>query len=143
MGDSNLQKKKRPGWVWAISIFFFLAAGWTLLSFYLINLGAVPLNAAQKAYFSSLTGVDYGLTILMGLANLIGAVALFFLRKVAFYLFVTAFGVNLLLAAWHAVTKGWVAAIGGSGFVGTVIGWALLIAVCIYSWRLIQRGVLT
>jgi hypothetical protein len=143
MADDNLRKKKRPGWVWAISILFFLAAGWTLLSFYLIDTGGVPLNAAQEAYFSSLTGVDYGLTILIGLANLSGAVALFLLRKLAFHLFAAAFVGNLLLTASQTLTKGWVAAIGGPGFVGAVIGWALLIAVCIYSWRLVQRGVLT
>lgn len=143
MADDNLQKKKRPRWVWAISIFLFLSAGWTLLSFYLIGTGTIPLNAAQEAYFSSLAGLDYGLTILLGLANLFGAIALFLLRKVAFYLFVTAFGTNLLLTAWHTVTKGWVAAIGGAGLVGAIIGWGLIIAVCIYSWKLIQRGVLT
>jgi len=143
MTDGTLQKRKRPGWIWAISIFFFLSAGWTLLSFYLINTGAVPLIATQKEYFGRLTGLDYGLSVIMGLANLIGAVALFFLRKVAFYLFATALGANLILAAWHTATKGWVAAIGGAGFVGVVIGWVLLTVVCIYSWRLVQRGVLT
>jgi hypothetical protein len=142
MADDNL-KKKRPGWVWAISIFFFLSAGWTLLSLYLIDTGAIPLSAIQEAYFNSLTGADYGLTIFIGLANLLGAVALFLLRKLAFYLFVTAFGANLILTVWHMVTKGWVAAIGGAGLVGAVIGWVLLAAVCIYSWKLIQRGVLT
>jgi len=143
MVDGTLQKKKRPGWVWAISIFFFLSAGWTLLSFYLINTGAVPLNAIQKEYFGRLAGVDYGLSVIMGLTNLIGAVALFFLRKVSFYLFATAFGANLILALWHTVTRGWVAAVGGAGFVGALIGWGLLIVVCIYSWKLLQRGVLT
>jgi hypothetical protein len=140
--DQN-QSKKRPGWVWAISIFFFLSAGWTLVSFFLINTGAVTGNAEQEAYFSSLTVVDYGLTILIALANLLAAVALFLLKKIAFYLFLTAFGANLLLTAWHTATKGWVAAIGGAGLVGALIGWILVIAVCIYSWRSIQRGVLT
>jgi hypothetical protein len=142
MADQN-QSRKRPGWVWAISVFFFLSAGWTLVSFFLINTGAVTPNALQEAYFSSLTGVDYGLTILIALANLLAAVALFLLRKIAFYLFLTAFGANLLLTAWHTVTKGWVAAMGAAGLIGALIGWILVIAVCIYSWRLIQRGVLT
>jgi hypothetical protein len=142
MVDDNF-KKKRPGWVWAISIFFFLSPGWTLLSFYLIGTGVVSLNAVQKVYFSNLTTIDYILTILIALANLLGAVALFLLRKVAFHLFITAFSVNLLLTAWHTVTKGWIAAMGGPDLLSALIGWALLVAVCIYSWRLIQRGVLT
>lgn len=146
MPDDNLQKKKRPGWVWAISIFYFLFAGGILFFLYLIGTGAVPLNAAQETFFSSLTGLEYGLTILMGLANLFGAVALFLLRKFAFNLFVTALGANLLLTALYAETEGLVAAIGGpslAGLVGSLIAWALIIAVCIYSWKLIQRGVLT
>jgi hypothetical protein len=141
--DGAIQNKKRPRWVWAISIFFFLSAGWTLLSFYLISTGAIPLNAVQKEYYDRLAGVDYAVSIIMGLANLVGAVALLLLRKIAFYLFAVALGANLILAAWHTATKGWMAAVGGAGFVGVVIGWVLLIAVCIYSWRLVQRGVLT
>ena len=92
---------------------------------------------------SSLTGLDYGVSLLIGLANLLGAVALFLLRKVAFYLFVTAFGANLLLTAWHSATKGWVAAWGGLGLFSILIGWAVIVAVCVYSWKLVRRGVLT
>jgi hypothetical protein len=139
----DIPKNKRPEWVWAFSIFFFLSASWTILSFYLINAGAVHLSLAELAYLSTLTDVDYGLTTLIVLANLFGAIALFRLRKAAFYLFLTAFGVNLLYVAWHKITKGWVAAYGGADLSGFVIGWTLLIAVCIYSRKLMQRGVLT
>lgn len=143
MAAGDIPRKKRPGWVWAFSIFFFLSPRWTFFSFYLINTGIVPVNPAQKAYLDSLTGVDYGITILMVIANMAGAVALLFLRKIAFYLFITALSANLLLTAWHTVTKGWVEAIGVAGFLGAFIGLALLIAVCVYSGELIQRGVLT
>ena len=143
MVDDSVATKKRPGWVWVISIFAFFSAGWTLLSFYLIGTGAVPLDAAREAYFSSLTGLDYGLTIFMHSAWLLGATALFLLRKFAFYLFATALGASLLITAWHAVTKGWVAAFGGPGLFGALIAFAFGVAVCLYSWRLIQRGVLT
>ena len=141
MADDSPPTKKRPRWVWVISIYFFLSASFVLFSFYLIGTGAITLDAA--IYFSSLTGLDWGLTILIGSANLLAAIALFLLRKVAFYLFAAAFGTGLLLGVWHAATKGWVAAIGGPGLIGTLIGYALGLAVCVYSWRLIQRGVLT
>jgi hypothetical protein len=133
---------KRPGWVWAISIFFGVSAGWTLLSFALIRAGAVPLSAAQIAYFDSLGVLDYVLSIGIGLANFSGAVALFLLRRVAFYLFASALTANLLTTLWHVVTKGWVAALGGAGVVGAVIGLGLLFGVCVYSRRLLQLGVL-
>jgi len=141
--EDEIQKRKRPVWVWIISIFFFFSAGWTLLSFYLVGTGVIPLNTAQQAYFDSLTALDYGLTILVGLANLIGAIALFFLRKIALHLFASALTVNFLMLIWHALNKGWVAAISGPGLVGAFIGWGVLLAVCAYAWKLTKSGVLT
>jgi hypothetical protein len=132
----------RSGWIWAISIFFGVSAGWTLLSFALIRSGAVPLNAAQIAYFSSLGPVDYVFSIGIGLANLLGAISLLLLRKIAFYLFASGLAGNLLMTLWHVATKGWVAALGGAGLVGAIIGLGLLVIVCVYSRHLLQRGVL-
>jgi len=133
---------KRPGWVWAISIFFFLSAGWTLLSFCLIHAGVIPLNAAQVAYLDSLTVLDYVSSVGIGLANFAGAITLFFLRRVSFYLFAIALGANLALTFWHVATKGWVAAMGGAALFGAVLGLGTLFAVCAYSRRLLQQGVL-
>ncbi|MCW9059954.1 MAG: hypothetical protein OQL11_13890 [Gammaproteobacteria bacterium] len=132
----------RPGWVWAISIFFGVSAGWTLLSFALIRSGAVTLNAAQIAYFDSLSPLDYIFSIGIGLANLLGAISLLLLRKIAFYLFASALVANLLMTLWHIAAKGWVAAIGDTGLVGAIIGLGLLVIVCVYSRRLLKRGVL-
>ena len=137
------EKKKRPKWVWAITIFYFFSAGWTLLSFYLIGSGLIPMGPAAKAYFDSLSTFDYILTVLLGLAGFFGAITLFLLRKIAFYLFAGALIANPVLTIWHALSKGWIAAVGYAGLVGAVLGWALLIAVCVYSWKLTKKGVLT
>lgn len=137
------QKKKRPKWVWAIAIFFFISAGWTLLSFYLVGSGFIALKAEQQAYFDSLSTFDYAITILAGLANFLGAISMFLLRKIAFYLFTGALIANSMLLVWHVLSKGWVAAIGGAGLIGATIGWGLLVAVCVYSWNLTKKGVLT
>ena len=141
--DSNVvESKKRPGWVWAISILFFFLAVPTLLSFYLINSGKIPLRPAQKTYFESLTFIDIGLSILNGLANLIGAVLLFCLRKQAFYLFAIALATNLLMTAWYIVSKGFIAAMPSGGLIGMLIGWGILVAVCVYIKKLEKAGVL-
>jgi hypothetical protein len=50
---------RRPVWVWLISVYFFLSASWTLLSFYLIRIGAVPLTPPQRSYLESLNGAGY------------------------------------------------------------------------------------
>ena len=143
MLDNPQEKTKRPAWVWVISVFYFISAGFTLLSFSVIGSGDAQLNSAQQAYFDSLTAVDYVVTITMGSANLLGAVLLFLLKKPAFYLFVGTFCAGILVAVWETITTNWVAAISPGGLVGAAIGWAISLAVCMYCWRLIQRGVLT
>jgi len=143
METTEKNVKKRPGWVWAISIFYFISAVFTLFSFYLIFSGKISIEPAQKAYFDSLTPLDHGITIILGFFNLTGAVTLFLLRRQALYFFTGSFAVNILMTVWHSLSKGWVAAIGGPGLVGVIIAWGLLIAVCLYSRRLIKAGVLT
>ncbi|RAI24299.1 hypothetical protein, partial [Rhodoplanes serenus] len=76
------------------------------------------------------------------LLNVAGAVALFMLRKAALPLFLASVVLGLLVLAWQTVARGWTEATGGSGLVGSAIGYALLIAVCLYAWRLTRRGVL-
>lgn len=141
MQDSS-QARKRPGWVWAIFILYFLSAAYTLLAFFLIYSGAIPLQPEQRAYFSQLTLFDHGISALIGTLNLAGAVTLFLLRRMAFNLFTTAFALGILTTVWHIVEKGWVAAIGSAGLVGAFFGWALAIAICVYTWRLGKAGVL-
>jgi hypothetical protein len=139
---TEAKKRKRSLWIWAFSIFFFISAGWTLLSLLLIRVGIIGLNPAQQAYFDKLTYFDHGLTLLMALCNFIGAIALLLLRRIARYLFLIALVGNFLLVIWHTFTKGWLAAIGGTGLIGAVIGWGLLITICLYSWKLSRSGVL-
>jgi hypothetical protein len=142
MSDEQKTSRKRPVWVWVISIFFFISAGWTLLSFYLIWSGVIPLAPAQKAYFDQLTLFDYGQSIVVGLLNMTGAVALFLLRRIALAFFLSGLGLGIISVVWHAATKGWIAAIGGPGLVGVLLGYVIVIAVCAYVWRLSKTGVL-
>jgi hypothetical protein len=133
---------KRPALVWVISIFYFLSAGWVLLSFFLIYSGAIPLNEAQKAYFQSQTFFDHASTVVIGASNLTGAVLLFLLRKQAFHFFVAAFSVGLALTLYQIAAKNWLGAIGGPGLVGAMIGWGISIAIILYSKRLTTRKLL-
>lgn len=143
MGAGEGNPRKRPAWIWVIAIFFFLSAGWTLLSLWLVLSGRIPLEPAQEAYFKSLTPFDYGLTVVLGLTNLVGAAALLMLRRLAFYCFVGGFALNVLITASHIFSKGWTGAMGGSALVGFAIGYGIVIAVCLYVWTLKKSGVLT
>lgn len=138
--DSN---RRRTGWIWIISIFYLLSTGWTLLSFYLIFSGAIQITAAQEAYFRSLSSVDHIVTLVIGLTNFAGAISLFLLRRIAFYLFTTALAVSILLSIWHTFAKGWIQALSVSGLVGGIIGFGISAAVCFYAWKLTKRGILT
>lgn len=134
--------RSRPALVWVISIFYFVSAGWVLLSFFLIYSGSIPLNEAQKVYFESQTFFDHGSTILIGVSNLTGAVFLFLLRKPAFHFFAAAFSVGLALTLYQIFMKNWLGVVGGPGLVGAVIGWGISVAIILYAKRLISRGIL-
>jgi len=142
MLDNPQEKTKRPAWVWVISVIYFVGAGYGLLSFYVIGWGNVQLNSAQQAYFDSLTVMDHVAGIGIGSANMLGAVLLFLLKIPAFYLFVGALCAGILVAVWETITTNLVEAMPAGVLVGSAIGWAISLAVCMYCWRLIQRGVL-
>lgn len=142
MDSNGAESKKRPGWIWAISIFYFFSAAYTLLSFYLIYSGKILLQPVQKAYFESLTSIDMGLTIFLGISNLIGAVLLFCLRKQAFYFFAFPFALGLFMTVWHIFSKGFIASMPSGGLFGMVLGWAMIVAVLLYTKKLEKLGIL-
>ena len=77
--------------MWVVSAFYLLSAGWTLLSLALIFSYVIRINAAQEAYFASLTGVDGFFSLAIGGIGFSAAICLFLLRRVAVVLFSVAF----------------------------------------------------
>ena len=137
--------RKRPGWVWMILMFYLYSVVWTLLSFYRIRSGAIPLNPQQQAYFDGLNLFDYSMTVLLEVTNLAGAISLLLLRKVALYLFGSALVINMLFSVWGLLSTNWTQAFAthlSAVITGGVIGWVIMIAVCLYTWRLTRNGVL-
>lgn len=147
MGEDESKVKRRPVWVWVITIFIIFSAGWTLLSpqILIMKIGGVPLNLnpARQAYLGDLTTIDDRLSLLFAPTNAIGAITLFLLRKVAVYLFASVLFANPTLTVWNVLAKDSTGVISGTGLVGAIIGWALLTAICFYSWKLSRAGVLT
>ena len=113
----------------------------SLASFLAIKTGAIQFNESQRAYFDSLNSFDHAATILLACMNLLGAVFLILLRKEAAYLFLVALVLNVFLTIWHALTKGFVAAL-SSGLIGPILGLGLLCVVCFYTWQLKRKQVL-
>lgn len=137
------QSRRRPIWVWVITVFYLLSAGFTLLSFVWINIGAAKLDAAQEAYFASLTSVDWFFTLSIGVVTIAGAISLFQLRRLAVTLFSISLALNLAFTAFHIMRTNWIEVLGGPGLFGMLIAWLILISVILYARRLTKRGVLS
>jgi len=133
---------KRPKLVWVVFLFYLFSVAYTALSFFLIFSGAISVTAEQAAYFRNLSVFDWATTALTSTLNLVAAVSLFLLRKIAFYLFAASLVLGFLQTLVHAITTNFVAALGGPGAIGVLIGYAISIAVCTYAWRLKTRGAL-
>ena len=133
---------KRPKLVWAVFLFYVLSVGYTALSFFLIFSGSVPVTPEQAAYFRNLSVFNWAITALTGLLDVAGAIAILRLRKIAFYLFSSAFVLLILQTLVHTITTNFLTALGGSGAVGALIAYGILLAVCVYAWKLKGRGVL-
>ena len=133
---------KRPFWVKAIFALFVISGLWAILSWSLVLTGRINLQEPQRAYFDSLSIGDYIVTFLLASMNTGAAIGLFLLRKWASNLFWAALVLNLAVTGWNMIAKGLVAALGGSGSVGLLIGMGLLFAVCFYANRLARTGIL-
>ena len=80
--------------------------------------------------------------ILVALANLFGAITLFLLRKIAFYVFSGVLVANFLMTSWFVLSEG-IAVLEAGAVFQSIIVFAVGIAICIYSWHLTKKGVLT
>lgn len=139
LGGAN---RRRPKLVWVVLLWFLFSAGYTIISFLLVYAGAIVVTPEQAAYLKGLSLLDHALTLAIASLNVAGAVAMFLLRRIAFHLFVASLLASIAVTGLHAATKGFVAALGGGGAVGMLVGYAILCAVCVYAWKLKSRGVL-
>ncbi|HEX9758209.1 MAG TPA: hypothetical protein VGB26_10485 [Nitrospiria bacterium] len=105
--------------------------------------GLISLGPEEQAFFDSLTLFDHALTVLITFLHLLGAIALFLLRKDSFYVFSGAFVLNMGSTLWQASTKELAEATGGTGVLGIALGLGIGLIICIYVWRLWTKGVLS
>ena len=136
-------KPKRPFWVWLISAFFLFSGVMNLSMLWLILTGNLNLPAEELAMIRK-TSLAWTLGGLLPLANLAGAVSLFLLRRIAFYIFsgmfVAGVGnglVQFLILDWSLQT------ISGQGLAQVFIGYAITLAVCIYTYHLKEQNILS
>jgi len=102
-----------------------------------INLSPEELAIARK------TSLAWTLGGLLPLANLAGAVTLFRLRKIAFYIFSSMFIAGLANGMVQFVLLDWsLQTVSGQGLSQVGIGYLITLAVCIYTYRLKKQNIL-
>lgn len=132
----------RPGWVWAISIFYIFSFLWTSLSFYLVLSGVITLYDALKQYFENLRAIDLGISVISSILGFSAVVTLFMLRKITIKIWLTVIIFGLVSFVYSIVATNWLAAISGAGRFGILISYVIPIAIYFYTKRLDARGFL-
>ncbi len=133
------EETERSGCVWVISIFFFLSG---ILSLYLLQrMMTARFGSPFFRLVEQLGFVGLILFLLSALLAVLGAVALFWMKRAAFYVFVAMLGLLLVQDAFILFAAG--SARYSSGPVETasfVISSAILLSVCAYCWALVKAG---
>jgi len=136
--------RKRPGWVWPISLFY--ALGFLVLVRFIIMYatGALPVSARVNEYLANLGALGIFMALFQPLLSLAAAVALIMLRKEA----VTLFRVLLVFAIssnlWTFAIKNGVNGVHAKSgpMIGAVVGIGIQLAVCFYAEQLKMQGTL-
>jgi hypothetical protein len=134
--------RKRPKLVWVISIFYILSAGISILMVVLLYSGVIPITEAQNAYFDSQNIFDHAVALITGSLNFLGAIFLFLLMRYAYYCFLTAFSLGIVMYVYQIIFKNWLGAMPGTGLAGNIIGFLISIAILLYSKKLFKNGIL-
>jgi len=136
-------KQKRPFWVWLISAFYLFSGVMNLSMLWLILTGDVNLPPEELA-MAKKTSLAWTLGGLLPLANLAGAVTLFRLRKIAFYIFTGMFIAGLANGLVQFALLDWsLQTVSGQGLSQVAIGYLITLAVCIYTYHLKTQNIIT
>jgi hypothetical protein len=136
--------KKRPGWVWVISIWYTISFVVASVLAYLTFSGIIPMTPQLKAYIGSLSTIDYVFTVFQPLLSVSAAVALFLLRRQATYLFWLLLAVGVASRVWQYDLRSGITGVGSmpGGSTGAFFAMGIQLAICIYVENLKRRGTL-
>jgi len=130
----------RPGWVWVIFIFYAFSFISTVVSYGLLLSGKISIPTDKQQYLNGLTSVDYAVSLLMVVINVVAALLLFRLKKISLHFFMLALLISVLYTIWRAATTGWLGAVGGAGIVSLLFSYGLKIAICFLRVEADQYG---
>ena len=130
-------------WVWVIAAFYFCTGAITLMTFVQILTVPLPIPADQLAVIRT-QAIGWSLLGLIPIAKITAAVAIFKMRRIAFYLFSGLLAVELLNILVHLLFFDLLSQItSGSALIGPMVGYGITLAVCLYTRQLKKEGLLT
>ncbi len=144
-GNDVRETKKRPGWVWVISVWYAISFVVASLLAYLTYSGIIPMTPQFKAYIGGLTAVDYIFTVVQPLLSVSAAVALFLLRRQATFLFWSLLAFGVASHVWQYDLRSGIAGAQSmpGGTTGVFFAMGIQLAICIYVENLKRRGTLS
>ena len=128
--------------MWVIAVIYVFGGLWGLLSLVLTRLGTIAIPPETQAHYERLTIIDYGVTVVVTLLNLTGAILLFRLRSKAVGFLGMAVGISAFSFLYRLFTPESHQALAAPASSGMVIGLAVSIVVVAYAYWLKSRRVL-
>ena len=139
--DNDAQAPQgRPGWVWAITIFFGLGAVWGLIWWLMALANVAPADEATRAYLQTLTVFDYVLPIANTTISLCGLILLFLMRARAPVFLLASLALNVFGVLYSFAVKNIFATFGILGAINMVVGPVIWVLVVWYAYRLRKTG---
>jgi len=136
--------RKRSVWIWLITIYFLVQ---TILNihFSLPYLSEETIRIDNTYWEPSI--IDRTLNTLRYILDICGAISLFLLRRIAFYLFTSSFFLTTILYIYFAIPIGWseflkIHLLNHPFYAPPFFDYAFYLAVCIYTWKLVKSGTL-
>ncbi len=138
--------RKRPAWIWAITLWKVSGLAFAILSVALVYFGVIPesagdipVNASGQETLSLITPIDIAVDALIMLLMATGTWLLFVLDSRAPFVLTAALLVNIVFSFVFFGSHNIMPPVG----LGVMIGWGIEFAICFYAWNLRHNGVLT
>jgi hypothetical protein len=138
-----MAQRNRPLFLWFIVVFYLAIGAYMALLAYGLMYTRDSLDKDMLAYWDTYSRFDFLSVATIEMVNIAASVCLFLLRKDGFYLFVFALSLNLLLAFWDTLARGWAVHNQNSIFTGGLLGILFQVGFAAYSWKLLRDERLT
>ena len=141
--EATSSARKRSVWIWLITIYC-LFVSILNIHFSLPYFYEDRIMIAEEYYEPSI--IDMTINLVMYILVICGTISLFLLRRIALYLFISAFLLATILYLYFALPIGWTQFLKlhlyNRFHAPLFFDYAFYLAVCVYTWKLVRSGTL-